>query len=58
MIKLVKPSSQYLSSAIASCQEYVSDKNAFQIIHPVMHMIENLQKNPARQLKIVRRLIV
>lgn len=46
MIKLVKPSSQYLSSAIASCQEYVSDKNAFQIIHPVMHMIENLQKNP------------
>ena len=46
MLKLVKPSTKYLSSVLAGCQEYLSDKTAFQMIRPVSEMIEYLPDNP------------
>lgn len=46
MLKLVKPSSKYMDSALAGCQEYLSDTSAFQTIKPVADMIKQLKDNP------------
>lgn len=44
MLKLVRPSEKYLSSALKACQEYAADKTAFQTIQPVSYMIEKLSE--------------
>ena len=45
MLKLLRPSSLYLFSALAACEEYTSDKSTFQIM-AVDKMIEGLKNNP------------
>lgn len=47
MLKLIKPSSKYIDSALAGCHEYLSDTTAFQTIKPVADMIKQLQDNSA-----------
>lgn len=46
MLRLVKPSTQYLSSALAGCQEYVSNRSSLLITQPVSDMIKILRENP------------